>query len=928
MIYRLTTLTVALLLFCSLAFSQNNGSISGTLITGDNNEPLPFATISVYTAIDTVILDYALSNDDGSFEIKRLPFDKDLRMIISFLGYEPVKEVFQLTEDIPDKNFETIILKTSAKRLDEVLIEAERPPVVIKKDTVEFNAGSFQTRDGATVEDLVKKLPGVVVDNQGNITVDGRAVNKIRVDGNEFFGGDPRIALRNLTSDMIDKVQISDDREEDPQQLLADDEVGKVINLKLKKDAKIKAFGKAYAGAGTKDRFEVGGILNSFRDTFQVSLLGYFNNLKKTNLSMEEVLSMGGFNDRWARGGGDGAFSINGIDFGAGGEGYPRSLMGGTNVNAQFGEARLNLQYFYSQNRLETESQTFTEQNITNDSTFYYESSNSGNSKSDGHNIGGGLRWELDTTSRINFNVNLNFSNGQNPNTNVESSAFEDPDNILQSFTTEEDPKSSNMSFSSRLFYNKELNPEGRNISVRGSFSRSNNNNDLLSNFQRYYFENAADSAVYFDQLRTQYTNNQSMDISFDYTEPLFENFFLELSGDYEPTIRNNNITTEQQFDNQTNWEYVDLLSNDFERNEQEYELGAGFRYQKEKLQISANLDYQILDYTNSFGKEIADFTESYRFFSPRFRIVLDGWRFSYRYDFDVPDINQLHPITDNTNPLNIREGNPNLQPTKGHDIYVSKFSFQGKWRYNMFLRGSVENNPIINTSFVDNSGVTVRRPINYDGDATSFYGSAGLSRTMDIEGHKINSDLRLYSGLSRSPFMINGQDGLSKNSYVGMNLRFNYSFKDIMDFAPSYSINFNKTRYDGNTNYRNVDITTHNLAGNFTFHLPWNFEFVNDISYRYNPQVAPGFQKSTVLWHAAINKKILESKKAIIRLSVYDLLDQNISVYRHVNYNSIVDRQQLTLRRYFMLSFIYDFSQGNKNPMGDDRRGYRRWRR
>ena len=354
--FRHTITTLILSLLVTSLFAQRNGEVEG-ILQDNTGEPLPFATATIYKAADTALVDYVLTEDDGSFNFDKLPLDEPMRIIISFLGYEPVREDFELTSAQPAVDYGTIQMVTSSQTLDEILVQAERPPIIMKDDTLEFNAGSFMTRDGATVEDLVKKLPGVVVDNQGNVTANGRAVTKVQVDGKDFFGGDPRIALRNLTSDMISSVQITDDREEDPQRLLADDEVDQIINLKLKKDAKIKAFGKLYGGAGTSERFESGGIVNSFREKYQFSVVGYYNNLSKTNLSMDEVLSLGSFEARrrsWRGGGG-----IDGIQFGSEGAGYPTSLLGGANLNATYGGAKVSLQYFYSNNSLEFGCQTF-----------------------------------------------------------------------------------------------------------------------------------------------------------------------------------------------------------------------------------------------------------------------------------------------------------------------------------------------------------------------------------------------------------------------------------------------------------------------------------------------------------------------------------------------------------------------------------------
>ncbi len=908
--------SLILSLVVTAAVAQKNGEVNGILLDNTGN-PLPFATATIYKAADTSLIDYVLTEDNGSFNFKRLPLDQTMRIIISYLGYEPVREDFELTSDQSVKDFGTIQMVTSSQTLDEILVQAERPPIIMKDDTLEFNASSFMTRDGASVEDLVKKLPGVVVDNQGNITANGRAVTKVQVDGKDFFGGDPRIALRNLTSDMISSVQITDDREEDPQRLLADDEVSQIINLKLKKDAKIKAFGKAYAGAGTNDRFEMGGIANSFRDKFQFSLVGYYNNLSKTNLSMDEILSLGSFETRrrgWWGGGG-----IEGIQFGSNGAGFPTSLLGGANVNATFGGAKLSFQYFYSNNKLEFGSKTFKEQTIRPDSIFYYNSENEGESLSQGHNITGGLRWEIDTMTQLNLNITLNKSDGERPSINEESSAFNNSNNLLQNFFTEEDPFSTSKGINTRLYFNRELSSTGRNISFRTSFEKSKNTQDLLSKFERTYFHNAVDSVVFFDQLRDELSDNQSFEIDLRYTEPIAKNWFIDLEAEFEPSKRYNDIETKQQFLQDNVWSIVDNLTSSLKRDENETELGAGIRYQKEQVQMSVSFQYNLLNYNNKFGDEIPDFKENYRFFSPHVRVVLDGWRLFYRYDYDTPNISQLQPIANNTNPLYIFEGNPDLKPIRSHGVWISKYSYARDWKYRLFLGGDYQNDNIINTSRVDASGVTYSSPINFEGTAYNIRGGTGINRTFELENQKISVDFNLNANIGSRPFFINGQEGLSNSTGLGGGLTLNYNFNDIIDFSPKYNLDYNRNTYE-KVDYRDVNIFNHRVSADLTLYLPWNMEFQNDLTYRYIPQTTPGFRKSSFIWHAAINKKILASKKLTLRLSAYDILDQNIDFYRYVNFNNIVDGQQKTLAQYLLLSVIYDFrdTKGNRGgPQG-----------
>lgn len=906
--------SILFLLSSTVIFSQNSGEIAGKL-TGVRDEPLPFATVAVYRAVDTSVVDYVLTEDNGSFRIKKLPLDDSLRVIISFLGYEPVKEDFVLKSDQKLKEFHLIKMIPTSQTLDEILVRAERPPVTMHNDTLEFNASSFSTRDGATVEDLVKKLPGVVVDNEGNITANGRPVTKVRVDGKDFFGGDPRIALRNLTSDMISKVQITDDREEDPQHLKADDEVSQVINLKLKENAKIQAFGKTYAGKGTNDRFEVGGIVNNFDDTLQLSFVGYYNNLTETNLSMHEMLSLGSFktdNYYYSQSG----VVVNGLQAGGSRTGLPLSLFGGANANATFGGAKFNLQYFYSDYKQEFGTQTFKETTIRLDSVFFYNSDNEGKSTSQGHNVTGGLRWEIDTMTQLNVNVGLTYARGTRPSTNTETSAFNEEANILQDFITDEDPHSSNVNLTSRFYFNKKLNKKGRNIGMTSSFNKTNEDHDLLSSFQRVYFPNAIDSVVYFDQLRTKYENNQNFSVNVKYTEPLIKNTFLDLSAKYEPSIRNNDIETQQQYPMDPDWNIIDDLSNDFERKENKVGLSAGLRYQKDKVQVNFDINYDDLNNSNYFNEEYASFDEKYQFLSPSLKVNLDGWRFTYRYSYDTPDIGQLHPITDNTNPLYIRQGNPDLKPVREHDFFISKYAYSGKWKYRLYLSSNFREESIIYTSDLDANGVTYSRPVNFKETTYDLYGGPGVNRTFEMENQKITINFDLWTNLQVNPFFINGQEGVSRGMWTGASTSFNYNLHDVLDFSPRYRFGYNKTKYD-KVDYRDVTTFSHYLSGNLTVHLPWDMEFQNDITYQYQPNTAPGFRKSSTMWNAALNKKILPSKKLTIRLSAYDLLDQNINFYRYVRFNTIYDVQQKRLTRYLMLSLIYDFRKSGGGSRG-----------
>src|ERR1043165_9643397 len=266
-------LTLAACILSTLIWSQ--GTLKGKITDSSTSKPLGLATITVFKEVDTAIITYRLSTPDGEFKVPGLPFDINCRVVISYSGYDVFRKEFTITNTQSTLDLGTIPLVTVSKTLDEVLVIAERPPVIIKKDTIEFNASAFKTLPNALVEDLLKKLPGVQVDRDGNITVNGKPVNRILVDGKTFFGDDPKMATRNLPANVIDKIQVTDDKEELMRN--GDDNlnnVGKVINITLKKGVKKGWFGKLYAGKGTGDLYEAGGIANIFRDTLQLSFLG------------------------------------------------------------------------------------------------------------------------------------------------------------------------------------------------------------------------------------------------------------------------------------------------------------------------------------------------------------------------------------------------------------------------------------------------------------------------------------------------------------------------------------------------------------------------------------------------------------------------------------------------------------------------------
>src|SRR5882757_2739713 len=407
---------------CTSAISQ--ATLKGKLTDSTAKTPLGLATVTVFKASDTAIITYRLSNPEGDFKIPGLPFGINCRVVISYSGYSGYRKEFTIKNDQPVLDLGNIYMSPVSAAMAEVVVYAERPPIVIKKDTVEFNASAFKTLPNALVEDLLKKLPGVQVDKDGNIMVNGKPVNRILVDGKTFFGDDPKMATRNLPSQVIDKVQVTDDKEEMLRN--GDDNannVGKVINLTLKKGIKKSMFGKAYAGGGggpQGGRYEMGAIANIFRDTLQVSVMGYSNNLNRPGFSVTDMRQTLGVNRSIEAMGGNSnnntnnsnfgsTFSINDINFGGESRngGITKSDGVGININhSPNNKQSIYAQYFYG--RVHTDVQMENRTDIYKEDTIisnlskqqYTEITNS-------HVFGAGANLKPDST--INLIVGLNY---------------------------------------------------------------------------------------------------------------------------------------------------------------------------------------------------------------------------------------------------------------------------------------------------------------------------------------------------------------------------------------------------------------------------------------------------------------------------------------------------------------------------------------
>lgn len=922
---KILTLLFALCFVVTIGFSQsNNGIVTGKLIDSDSKEPISLATIAVYRLRDSSLITYRLSDPSGIFRVPGLPVNDSLRIIATRIGSAVYRHNFFLTKENHQLDLDTIAMLPEALALDEVLVLAEAPPIIVKNDTIEFNANSFKTLPSALVEDLLRKLPGVEVDGQGNIVVNGRKVNKLYVDGKEFFGSDPQMATKNLPANIIDKIQVTDDREQIMQNPdLPKGQIGQIINLKLKKAIKKGWFGKAYAGAGTDERKEAGGIFNIFRDTLQISLLGYANNLNKPGFGMSDVMNLGGF----SRSGtnsmmvmSDGGFALNDISFGGTGSGIQRSAGAGTNINHQLKKnLSLNFQYFYGQIKSDEQVLRNTRQ-FFQDTVLTIRNQSAGGNDNFTHRIGGYLKWAIDSTSNFEFRPSL----GLNSTRDIRDMSLVTTENfqgLKNENRNKQFGKGKGVDFSQNISYYKSFKKQGRTLYTSVSFSLTGSDSEKENNATSVFYDNQQGVETILNQLRKNNIDNYSFRGNINYSEPLSKSFSLRISEALYSFNDKNNISTFKDANNNHDYVIPDPdLTDAFRRSGIRNVTGLSLRYKYKTISLEPGLSYQMLDINNRFSK-LADIPQQFNYILPSFSVNIKDWSFRYSASVNEPSANDLQPVDDNTNPLFIRKGNPALKPGVSHyiSVYKSDYNMKTNLSYNFNLYSSIVNNAVVYARTIDNRGVQITTPINADGSGSGQISGSLRKQFKFRSDWKFSAGVSVWTTYSRSLLLLNQQKSYADNWSLNPRTNFSFNWKDVFEWRQDLALGWQKSEYSGHL-FPSIQSTSYFTTSEVIVRAPEKWVWESSVDYRHNPQVGQEFQKNVIRWNAGVNFLFMKDDKAQLKLSVFDLLNQNKQVYTQVSQNQIIDGETVVLQRYFMLTFTYNFRQFGGKVGGRER--------
>jgi hypothetical protein len=822
-----------------------------------------------------------------------------------------------------------LIYMNDVNTMSTVTVTARRPPVVINGDSVEFNSENFKTAPNAVVEDLLKKMPGMEVDKAGGITVNGKKVTKVFVNGKEFFTGDPVMATKNLPADAVDKIQVYD-RKSDQAMFTGIDDGSEetAINLKLKKDRNKSTFGKLNGGAGTPSVFDLQGNVNVINNDEQLSAIGGANNTNRQNFSNRNIINFsGGGGGRPGAGGGVTVnFSGGSGETDANAQGIADTYSIGGNYSNIFNDKKteFNANLSVSDVTRNNISSSFT-QNLTPGNAF--------NRISNANSIAGNKQQNFGST--IDHKVNDNFSFRFTPSLGFQQTTNYSEDstqtyltngNLLNSNTTVSSSASDAVNAASTLLLRKKFAKKGRTISstITQSFNRSNSTGNQFTE-QLSYINNKLTNDSILDQQNTRKGENSSYSANLIYTEPLGKKSLLEFNtylsksiGSSSRRIFDRNDATDDydllntRLTNEFNSEYTYSGGGmSYRSNQKKYNFSTGFSLQK------AVLDGENISAKTKISQSFQDILPNATFrynFSQTKNLNVD-----YRTSTNQPSITQLQPVLDQSNINRQSIGNPDLKRSYVHNLNIRFFSSKilaGKSFFST-LNASTTNNSIVNYDSVLPNRTILTRPVNVDG-AYRINGSVNYG--FGIKKLKSRLSFGLNAGLNNNISYANGLLNTIVTKSTGPSMSYAYIVDDVIDINLTARYSFSQTTNEVNPTL-NTNFLTKVFGADMTNYLPLNIVLNQSFNYAINTGRAEGFNTAIPIWNASFSKFFLKNKRAEIKMSAFDLLNKNIGINRNVSQNQIVDRSYNVISQYFMLTFTYSLQKsglgGGARPGG-----------
>lgn len=938
-----------LLAFAGLPAIAQNYKIIGTVLDSTDRGPVAGAYVSVTPPDEAAKPVYTTTGLNGTFEFTGLKPQKYL-LKVSYLSFGE----FQETVEIKDATTSVgnIILKESAQNLSELKVVGQIQQSQMKGDTTQFNAAAFKTNPDATVEDLIQKMPGISVVN-GEVQAQGEKVQRVLVDGKQFFGDDATLALKNLPAEIVDKIEVFD-RQSDQAQLTGFDDgnAQKTINVVTRADRNAGKFGKAFVGYGSDDRYMAGGNLNIFGKDTRVSIIGLSNNINQQNFASQDLagaLGSSGGGGRGGRGGGSrggrGGGGGDASDFLVGQQnGITNTSAFGLNYTDKWGEKlEVTGSYFFNRsgnsNLENTNRETFL--NSSNNNQFYREQNTYANTNMN-HRVNFRFEYNLNKNNSIIFSPSVSWQDNQANTLRIGATTLS-AGTLLNETNNDRFAQTNALSSNNSLLWRHKFEKAGRTLSVNLSGNINDRSGDgTLYALNRYYTASRNPSDT-IDQQSYSNSDNLRLGANISYTEPLSK--FVQMQLGYNVSLSNSNSKNETFDFVNTEERYAQLdtlLSNTFDNQYLTQRAGLSLRGNKKQVTGAVGVDFQSAGlYSQQLFPRNNEVNQTFLNLLPNAFFMYrpsasKNLRAYYRSSTNEPSITQLQNVVNNSNPLFLTAGNPNLKQEYTHRASIRYSSSDSKLGRNFFLYSSINYtlNNISNSTFVAQrpttlpngivlqQGAQLTSPVNLDGNWSvrtfANYGSP-------IKAIKTNVNINSGLNYSRMPGLINQQLNVSDNYALSQGIVLSSNVSTKLDFTLAFNGNYNIVR-----NSLQPTLNSNYFSQQTSARVNWifgkGFVLQTDLTNQSYRGLGDGFNQNFTLWNASFGKKFLKDDKGELKLTVFDILAQNNSISRNVTETYLEDVTSRVLTQYAMLTFTYTLRNFGKAPAPQEERRRGDW--
>ncbi len=928
------SLLLFICLFISTFSFAQKFALTG-IVLDSAGKPLEGAGLIVQKSVDSSLVGFGRTKTDGTFLIRNLPQGTAYTLKVTFVGYDAFLQ--DVPADFKGEKFDAGGLRMTplSNLLDAALVVGVRDAVTIKNDTIEHNAAAYKLQPNATTEDLLKRLPGVEVDKDGKVTAQGEEVKQIFVNGKKFFSNDPKVATQNLPAGAVKKIQVYDKKSDQSELSGVDDgSRERTMNIELQDNFKNGTFGNITAGAGKAEtvndpRYLIKGALNRFSPNQQLSLLGLGNNVNRQGFSSQDYLGYTGAARNMMAGGGMRSLNLNAnessvpLDFGRN-SGFTSTWAGGVNLNQTFSpKLELNGNYFFNHSDRLYDRST-QRQNFLPNRTYSVNSISNSKTLNDNHRLGLTLTYKLDSFNTLRLTSNSSYTENTAFSDNT-SDTKNDKGFIENLGKRTSNTEGSGLSSQNSLLWSHRFKKRGRvmtanlnyNLGTNESNALQDNDNDLANLSGGYRNEKTIQRDIRESSRETYGTN-------LTYTEPIGKRNYLELNYNYQKTDNNANRNVSVV---ETNNPRIDSLlkslNNDFDNDFIYNRGGVGLRMVRKEYNMSGGLNVQhsilrgfnLTRQTEVKPNPFLNFLPTYHFnltTSMTSNAGLD-------YDTDVrePSVDQLQPIVDNSDPLNISIGNPDLRPEYNHRLRLRYNKFNQVTRSNFYSNVNFVYtlNRITYAQTFGQNAVRTSKPVNIESGVLAANIFAGFSKRFD---ERWRVGVNLSPRYNESINLVDNVENFTKNTALGTRLDVSYSIGDTFYMAVRGNVTLNDARYSLQSQL-NRQFYNHNYEVEASYLFPLGIRLNSTFDYQFFTGQTFGANQTIPIWNASVSKTLLKNKRGEIKFEIFDILNKNTGFNRTAGDTYIQDELTQSLSRYFLLSFTYAL-----NPMMGGGRGGR----